>query len=132
MPGGTFRRCGTEEFMPAGRSGSTCRPCVCRLAAAALVALFIAGAGMARAQQPAGALAASVTLVRSAAIEIPATALRGVNPTADAAAAINIRYGLATRLPGPATPPPPTLPSAKDRAPVVSPPANGRALPFQF
>jgi hypothetical protein len=118
--------------MSAARPAPTCRTRVCRTAAAALVALFVAGAGVAHAQQANRALAVSVTVVRSAIIEVPTTAQLGLNPTADAAAAVNIRYRAAIGLPSPTVPTAQTLPGAKTTAPVVAPAANGRTLSIQF
>jgi hypothetical protein len=98
----------------------------------ALAGALLAGAAPVNAQQASAAVAVSVTVVRSATIDVPTTALlnSGV-PAQTAAASITIRPNTTTL---PTAPMRTTLPTVnvKSGQPVVAPPADGRPLSIQF
>jgi hypothetical protein len=121
--------------MFARRPDPTCLPCVCRTAAAALVVLFVAGVGTSPAQQATGALAVSVTVVRSATIEIPTSALLSGGVVArTAATAITIKAGTAPIPAAQVGTPLPAASGPKNGVPVLTQPAPGRtpAISIQF
>jgi hypothetical protein len=118
--------------MSAGRLGSPRRQFLCRTAAATLLAVFVAGVGPAPAQQASGALAVSVTVVRSATIDVPTSPLlSGALQAQTAGASVSVRPGTSLLPTAPART---TLPSAgsKGGVPVVTPSTNGRTLSIQF
>jgi hypothetical protein len=118
--------------MPAGDLRPTRRRFTQPLAAAVVLAGFLAGAGPAAAQQWSSPLAVSVTVVRSATIATSGTDLLG-GPSAPPAqgTSVTVRHGaMTTTVPAGTTSP--AVATSGNRLPVVSSAANGRTLSIQF
>jgi hypothetical protein len=118
--------------MPAGDLRPIHRRVTRPLAAAAVLAGFMAGASVAHAQQSSGTLAVSVTVVRSATIATSGTdLLSGTSAPRAQGSSVTVRHGAMTTT-FPAGAASPAVATSGNRVPLVSPAANGRTLSIQF